>query len=189
MTIPPVTARRETVRNRYFVGVEEDLHTDTGSYTYNFIECNYDAVIVVPVLPDGRLVVERIYRHPYHAYVHEFPAGGINHGEDPVAAAGRELTEETGFQAGKLELLGSFEVMPGLMTMRLSVVLATDLVQTGTRALEALELLEVHHLTEAEAWAIAETQPASSFLTHGLLYLGRHVRKSGSPEVRKSTIR
>ena len=175
--IPVVLARRETVKNRYFNGIEEDLRTDTGSYTYNYIACHYDAVVVVPVLPDGRLVVERIYRHPYHRYVHEFPAGGIEKGEDPLAAAARELEEETGFRPAHTELMGSFEVMPGLMTMRLSVVLATGLVQTETRQLEALELLEVEHLTEDEAWAIARREIASSFLTQGLLFLHRHYSK------------
>ncbi len=172
--IPAVHARRETVCNRFFTGIEEDLATPRGSYTYNFFVCHYDAVIVVPVLDDGRLVVERIYRHPYHRYFHEFPAGGIEHGEDPLAAAARELEEETGYRAAHLESLGSFEVMPGLMTMRLSLVLATGLAEGGTAKLEALELLDVVLMDEAEAWRIARDEPVSSFLVHGLMHLHRH---------------
>lgn len=173
--IPAVRARRETVRNRFFVGVEEDLTTADGAgYTYNFIECCYDAVIVVPVLDDGRLVVERIYRHPYHCYLHEFPAGGIERGEDPLAAAARELEEETGYRAAHLESIGSFAVMPGLMTMQLSLVLATGLTRDGSTRLEALELLDVILMDEAEAWRLTEQQPASSFLVHGLMHLHRH---------------
>jgi ADP-ribose pyrophosphatase len=172
--IPEVRARRETVRNRFFTGIEEDLTTARGGYTYNFLACHYDAVIVVPVLDDGRLVVERIYRHPYHRYFHEFPAGGIERGEDPLAAAARELEEETGYRAAHLESLGAFEVMPGLMTMRLSLVLATGLTRDGTTKLEALELLDVVLMDEVEAWRLADQQPVSSFLVHGLMHLHRH---------------
>jgi hypothetical protein len=65
------------------------------------------------------------------------------------------------------------------MTMRLTVALATGLTQTGTRKLEALELLEVSLVTEDEAWHLADQQPVSSFLTHGLLHLHRHRTRRG----------
>src|SRR5258708_29646556 len=99
--IPPIVARREHGANRFFSHVEEDLATAAGPYTYSFVESKWDAVVVVPVLDDGRLVVERIYRHPYRAYLHEFPAGGIGSGEDPCMAGVRGLEEETGFPAAQ----------------------------------------------------------------------------------------
>jgi ADP-ribose pyrophosphatase len=173
--IPPIVARRERGVNRFFSHIEEDLGTEAGPYTYSFVESKWDAVVVVPVLADGRLVVERIYRHPYRAYLHEFPAGGIEPGEDPCAAGIRELEEETGWRAAACRKLGAFEAMPGLLRMRLHVVLATGLEQTGTRSLEALELIDVEEMTRAEAWAAAEAEHTSSFLVHGLLYLDRFV--------------
>jgi ADP-ribose pyrophosphatase len=64
------------------------------------------AVLVIPVLrPSGRLVLIRQYRPPLDAYVIEFPAGLIDAGETPVAAAQRELAEETGYQ-GTVRWLG-----------------------------------------------------------------------------------
>ena len=171
--IPPVLSRREHGANRFFAQVEEDLTAATGPYTYHFIESKWNAVVVVPLLSDGRLVVERIYRHPYRTWLHEFPAGGIGPGEDPCAAGVRELEEETGYRAARCRPLGTFEPMPGLLRMRLHVVLAEDLVQTGRQQLEAMEMLEVVTMTRTEAWSEAERQPASSFLVSGLLYLNK----------------
>jgi ADP-ribose pyrophosphatase len=184
LTVPPVIARREVAGNRFFRTLAEELSTPGGVYTYNFIESTWDAVIVVPVLDDGRLVVERIYRHPYHAYLHEFPAGGIDAGEDPLAAAGRELEEETGWRAARLRPLGSYLPLAGLVRMRLHVVLAEQLVQQGTRSHEALELIEVEECTLAQAWAYAEGADASAFLLQGLLLYERFLhagRGEGGP--------
>src|SRR5438552_2185651 len=57
------------------------------------------AVMVVPILDDGRLVIERQYRHPLGRVLTEFPAGKIDEGESPFRCAVRELVEETGYAA------------------------------------------------------------------------------------------
>ncbi len=172
--LPPILARREVSANRFMTFVEEDIRDPNGRmYTYYQLESKWDAVLVVPVLPDGRLVLERIYRHPYRRYFLEFPAGGIDAGESPLAAAGRELLEETGWRADSLRLLGAYEAIPGMLRARVHVVLAEQLVQTGTRSHEAMELIEVVELSEAEAWIEAEREPASSFLTVALLWYAR----------------
>ena len=178
--IPPIIARREPARNKFFTHVEEDLGTDAGTYTYSFIDTTWDAVLVVPVLADGRLVIERIYRHPYRAYVFEFPAGGIEHGEDPCAAGARELEEETGYRASSVRLLQSFEPVPGLCRMRLQVVLATDLKQTGKRSHEALELIEVVEADLPQAVAWTKIQPCSGFLLTGVLLWEQEIRRQQS---------
>ena len=174
LPIPGITARREISRNRFLAYVEEDLTDRHGKpYTYYQVEARFDAVVVVPLLADGRLVLERIYRHPYRRWLLEFPAGGIEPGEDPLTAAGRELGEETGYRAGRLTRLGTMEAMPGLLRMRLTYVLAEDLSPGAERALEAMEMLHVEELTRAQAWTAAEEPLASSFLGTGLLYLER----------------
>ncbi len=184
MDHPRVTARRAVSENRFLTYVEEDLLDRHGKpYTYYQVESKWDAVIAVPVLPDGRLVVERIYRHPYRRHFVEFPAGGIDPGEDPCTAAVRELREETGYHAGRARLLGTQEALPGLLRLTLHVVLCEELDHRGATAHEAMELIEVETRTAAECWAAVRDQPTSSFLTLGLLWWERTARSpsGGSP--------
>ncbi len=177
---PIVSARREIAKNRFLTYAEEDLTDRLGHpYTYYQVEAKWDAVVIVPVLDDGRLVLERIYRHPYRGFMLECPAGGIETGEDPLAAAKRELAEETGYQAGRVASLGTYEAMPGLLRMRMHIVLALDLVASDVRKLEAMEIMEIELMTVEQAWKEAERQPASSFLTMGLLYYGRWMAGRG----------
>jgi ADP-ribose pyrophosphatase len=177
MRAPDVLARREISSNRFLTYVEEDLGLPGQKpYTYYQVESKWDAVLVVPVLADGRLVLERIYRHPYRRFFLEFPAGGIERGEEPVAAAIRELEEETGYRAGRARVIGSHEAMPGVLRMRLHLVLAEDLVQTGRRTHEAMELIETVELSAEACWREAEGETPSSFLTMGLLWYERALR-------------
>jgi 8-oxo-dGTP pyrophosphatase MutT (NUDIX family) len=173
--LPRLGARRILAGNRFFDLVEEEIEGRSGSmYPYFTVASKWDAVVVVPVLPDGRLLVERIYRHPYRAWMDEFPAGGIEPGEDPCAAGGRELTEETGWIAGRVRPLQRFEALPGLLRMRLHVVLAEDLRFAGPTAHEEAEFITVRQMSVDEAWAAAGGETVSSFLTFGLLALARH---------------
>ena len=85
------------------------------------------AVAVVPVI-DGHVVLIRQYRVAVDAVVLELPAGKLDiAGEDPAAAAARELEEETGFVAANLELMGSLLNSPGFCDERIHVYLAEDL--------------------------------------------------------------
>ncbi len=176
--IPPILARREVSTNRFMTFVEEDIRDPTGRpYTYYHLEARWNAVLVVPVLADGRLVLERIYRHPYRRYFLEFPAGGIDDGEAPLVAAARELEEETGWRPTSTRIIGSYEAIPGMLRARVTVVLAEGLTQTGARSHEAMELIEVFEMTRAAAWAEAERDASSSFLSVGLLWLDRALRE------------
>src|SRR6202012_3709458 len=64
------------------------------------------AVMVVPLLDDGRLVIERKWRYPLARVMIEFPAGKIDRGEPPQQCAIRELIEETGYRAAEWALAG-----------------------------------------------------------------------------------
>lgn len=170
--LPRLGSRRVLAGNRFFDLVEEEIEDRGGRmYPYFTVASKWDAVVIVPVLPDGQLLVERIYRHPYRRWMHEFPAGGIEPGEDACVAGARELTEETGWIAGRTTLLHRFEALPGLLRMRLHIVLAEDLRDGGERSLEAAEFIHVERMDEASAWTLAHQEGASSFLTLGLLAL------------------
>jgi ADP-ribose pyrophosphatase len=85
------------------------------------------AVCVVPLLPDGRVIMVRQFRKPCEEELLEIPAGGLNPGEDPAECARRELTEETNHAAGKITLLFSFYLAPGYSTELIHCYLAEDL--------------------------------------------------------------
>jgi ADP-ribose pyrophosphatase len=94
---------------------------------------NYDlvqhrgAVTIVPVDPAGNILFVRQYRIGAGMELLELPAGVLNQAEPPAEAAAREVREETGMAAGKMELLGDFYMVPGYSTEHMFVYLATEL--------------------------------------------------------------
>jgi ADP-ribose pyrophosphatase len=85
------------------------------------------AVVIVPVLADGRVVLVRQYRRAVNRVLLELPAGTLGAGERPLACARRELAEETGWRARRWRRLLRFYAAPGVLSERMTVYLATDL--------------------------------------------------------------
>lgn len=97
---------------------------------------NCDGVVfIVPVTKDGQLIFTEQYRLPVKSNVIEFPAGLVNDQidcvEDVMQSARRELIEETGYDAGTLELLTEGPVSGGLTDTIVCMVLAADLKKVG----------------------------------------------------------
>jgi ADP-ribose pyrophosphatase len=105
------------------------------------------AVTVIAVRDDGRLVLVRNRRVAVDRWLLEFCAGKLERGEDPAAAAGRELEEETGYSASRIEPLGAFFTSPGFTDEVMHVFLATGLRPVPQR-LEPGEEIEVVELGE-----------------------------------------
>jgi ADP-ribose pyrophosphatase len=110
------------------------------------------AVLVVPVLPDGRLVLERQFRYPVRRVMLEFPAGKLDDGEPPLACAKRELAEEAGYAAGAWKELGTIHPEIGYSTEFIELYEATDLTHVGQR-LDEGEFLDVVAMSESELLA------------------------------------
>jgi ADP-ribose pyrophosphatase len=108
------------------------------------------AVVVLPILPDGRIVLIRNRRYTVHETLVELPAGTLEKGEDPMNCAGRELLEETGYLAGRLKPIGNFYSSPGILTEKLYAFAAYDLEQKTT-SLDEGEEIEVAPATLADA--------------------------------------
>ena len=100
------------------------------------------AVVIVPVLDDGRVVLIGNYRVSVARFVVELPAGTLERGEVPEVCARRELIEEAGYEAGEVVGLGWFYTSPGLTDEKMYVVGARGLVHVG-QSLEEYEDIEV----------------------------------------------
>jgi ADP-ribose pyrophosphatase len=129
------------------------------------------AVMVVPMLDDGRLVVERQWRYPMHRAMLEFPAGKLERGEPVLGCAVRELVEETGYRASEWARAGMLNNAIAYSTEIIEVWFARGLVG-GERKLDAGEFLDVFTMSESELAAAAmhgELTDAKTLI--GLLWL------------------
>jgi ADP-ribose pyrophosphatase len=88
------------------------------------------AVAMVPVDPQGKIIMVRQFRYAANKILLELPAGTLNPTEPPELCAARELQEETGYKAEQLELLGGIYVAPGSSTEFIHIYLATGLTES-----------------------------------------------------------
>jgi ADP-ribose pyrophosphatase len=129
------------------------------------------AVMIVPLLADGRLVVERQWRHPMARAMLEFPAGKLDGGEAPLDCAIRELAEETGYRAAEWARAGILHNAIAYSTEGIEVWFARGLV-AGPRHLDAGEFLDVDAMSAEQLDAAAfhgELTDAKTLI--GLLWL------------------
>jgi len=108
------------------------------------------SAVIVPVFADGTVALVKQYRHPAVRYLLEIPAGTLDEGEKPEVGAARELEEELGVVAGKMEKLSEFFVSPGFCEEKMWVYLATELTETSQR-LDEDEVIEFVRMTLTEA--------------------------------------
>jgi ADP-ribose pyrophosphatase len=104
------------------------------------------AVVIIPLLDNGDLVLERQHRYPLHRDFYELPAGKIDFGEDPLQCAQRELLEETGYTASKWRYVTTLHPCIGYSDEKLMYYVAEGLSFTGA-SLDDGEHLEVFTLT------------------------------------------
>jgi ADP-ribose pyrophosphatase len=131
------------------------------------------AVMIVPLLPDGRLVVERQYRYPLGRVMLEFPAGKIDAQEPPFACAVRELAEETGYRAREWSRAGILHNAIAYSDEGIEVWFARGL-ERGEQRLDAGEFVDVLSASAEELDALAargELTDAKTLI--GLLWLQR----------------
>ncbi|HEX6307265.1 MAG TPA: NUDIX hydrolase [Longimicrobiales bacterium] len=107
-------------------------------------------VHVIPFTADGRVILVEQFRPGVQKLSLEFPAGVMEECEDPVAAALRELEEETGYRAGSAEVIGDFDPDPAIQSNRINVIVARGCVAEGRENQDDGEDVEVRVVDASE---------------------------------------
>jgi ADP-ribose pyrophosphatase len=128
------------------------------------------AAAVVPFLDHDRVVLLRQFRHAAGGTLWEVPAGKLDGGEDPAVCAARELAEETGYRAGRLERTGAIFTTPGFTDERIHLFCAYDLAP-GATAHEHHEVIRTEVLPFARALEMIDAGEITDGKTIAALFL------------------
>lgn len=121
---------------------------DGGTATREYV-IHPGAVVVIPLLDDGRVVLERQFRYPVGQVMVEFPAGKLDAGEDPLVCGQRELLEETGYRAREWAKAGVMHLAVAYSTEVIHIHFARGL-SAGDRKLDQGEFLDVFTASPAD---------------------------------------
>jgi ADP-ribose pyrophosphatase len=140
----------EIAYDGHFLKVSRDrIKLPDGSITQREYIRHPGAVVILPLLADGRVLLERQFRYPNDRVFVEFPAGKIDPGEDPLACAKRELQEETGYTATGWQFVCTIHNAIAYSDEHLDLYLATGLAE-GEAKLDDGEFLELFTTTVPE---------------------------------------
>lgn len=148
------TIESKTVYKGHFIELRRDrVQLPDGREAAREYVVHPGAVMIVAMLPDGKLVMERQYRYPVGQTMIEFPAGKLDAGEGGLACAQRELWEETGYKARRWAKAGIMHPVIGYATEIIEIWFADELT-LGERHLDDGEFLDVFSasLPELEDW-------------------------------------
>jgi len=126
-----------------------EIHDREGQTRTKEVIRHPGAVVLLPVLDDGRIVMIENHRHSIGQTLLELPAGTIESGEPPESTAARDLIEETGFHAGRLQKLHEFYSCPGICDELMHLYMATELT-AGQPDREATEQIENRIVSRSE---------------------------------------
>jgi len=120
--------RSKTIYSGPVFGIRRDELIEPGGVrTTREMITHSGSVVVLPVLPGGRVLLIRQYRHAARTFLWELVAGRIDEGESPRKAAARELIEETGYRAKRFRIFLDFYPSPGFLEEKMFILLAEGL--------------------------------------------------------------
>jgi ADP-ribose pyrophosphatase len=139
-----------------------------------------DWVNIVPVTPNGDIVLVKQFRHGLDDFTVEIPGGMVDPGETPAAAAGRELLEETGYRAAEVVPLGAANPNPALFGNRLHAFLGRDVEWVSEVRPDSTEETEVLLVSPGELVELVRDGHVNHALVIAALYLLQLEGGSGS---------
>jgi len=165
------------LQGRAFKIRRDTLKTPDGRETKLEIVDHGGSVVLIPIDDDGNLLFVRQYRHAAGGDLLELPAGTRDEDEPFEECAAREIREETGMEAGKLQKVGEFYLAPGYSTEFMAVFLATDLKDNPLQA-DDDEFLQVEKIPVKKAVEMAEHGDVPDAKSLAALLLARsHLEK------------
>jgi ADP-ribose pyrophosphatase len=147
--VETTVSQEELLRGRFLHVVRDHVALPDGKPATREYVIHPGAVVVIPMLDDGRVVLERQHRHPVGQVMIEFPAGKLDAGEDCRVCAERELREETGYTAREWAHAGVMHPVISYSTEFIDIWFARGLT-AGARNLDAGEFLDVFAASPAE---------------------------------------
>ncbi|MHB9288055.1 NUDIX hydrolase [Halobacteriales archaeon Cl-PHB] len=176
------TGRRVSYTCDGFDVVTEDVRLPDGAAAEFDYVSEPPSVVVLPFTPYGKVVVIEEWRQAVDRLNRGLPAGTLEDGEDPDDAARRELTEETGYEAGELTHLTTVEPANGFSDAVFHYYVARKCEQTGEQALEADESISVDTTELDDLVAAArEGELRDGRTVFGILYYSLFEISSGLP--------
>lgn len=157
--LPFVTVDREIIADCRIFKVEKvHRRSQMSGQVHDYYCLNApEWVNVLAVTPNDEVVLVRQERHGLEAFTIELPAGLVEPGEDPAAAALREMREETGFAADSVVSLGAVHPNPAIQGNRCHVFLARNVVRIGDQQLDGREEIEVQVVPFAKLRAMVRS--------------------------------
>jgi ADP-ribose pyrophosphatase len=162
---------------RFYVEQAVEVGPDGREHAWEFVR-HPGAAVILPLLDDGRLCLVRNYRPAVRETLIELPAGTLESGEDPAETARRELAEETGYRAGRIEHLISFYSSPGIFDENMHLYLARDLTP-GPMSLDPNEQLTPMLCSWEESLAMMRSGEIHDGKTLAGLFYGWTFRRAG----------
>ena len=135
------TGEKEIFKTEYITIKDIYLDTPKGKTTYQIIE-KRDTALIVPINSKQEILFIKEFYVAANEYGLSLPKGRIDKGYDPLQTAGKELQEEIGFKAMRMDKLAVFSMSPGYLTQKTHVFLARDLIKSRLQG-DELEDLEV----------------------------------------------
>ena len=164
-TAPQTLSTESIYKGKIFDVIESEILHDDLKYKREIV-VHKGSAVMVPVFDDGTVALVRQYRYAAEKFLLEIPAGTLNKDEDPEKAALRELEEEIGVRAERVEKLIEFYVSPGFLTEKMHLYLATELTETSQK-LDEDEILTIERYSFADAFDLirsGEIQDAKTII-------------------------